>query len=76
MTMQLNKVHAVTTIDLVARELAKTADHLLDVAQGMEPEDGLIWVYSGNHEHGIMAFTEDGIEHLRNLIEEKQLAKN
>lgn len=70
--MQLNKVHAVTTIDLVAVELATTVDHLLDVALGMEPEDGLIWIYSGNDEHGTMAFTEDGIEHLRHLIEENQ----
>jgi hypothetical protein len=52
------------------------AVHLLEVAHGMEPEDGLIWVYSGNHEHGIMAFTEDGIDRLRHLIEEKQSGTN
>ncbi len=69
--MQLNKVHAVTTIDLVAVELVTTVDHLLDVARGMEPEDGLIWVYSVNNENGIMA-TEDGIDHLRHLIEENR----
>ena len=35
----------------------------------MEPEDGLIWVYDPQHEDGTMAFTEFGVESLRNLIE-------
>jgi len=34
----------------------------------MEPEDGLIWVY-GVGEEGVPAFSEDGIDSLRDLIE-------
>ena len=34
----------------------------------MEPEDGVIWVY-GVGENGIPAFSDDGIDSLRNLIE-------
>ncbi|MBC2653763.1 hypothetical protein H7F49_19000 [Novosphingobium flavum] len=55
----VNKVHSVRTIGLVARELDKTEDEIADLALGMDPEDGLIWVYSPEHEDGIMAFTYD-----------------
>lgn len=66
--MHINKIHAVQTITLVARELGEDEDWLADIATEMEPEDGLIWVYSLEHEDGIMAFTEFGVESLRNLI--------
>lgn len=66
--MHINKIHAVQTITLVARELGEDEDWLADIATEMEPEDGLIWVYSAEHEEGIMAFTEFGVESLRNLI--------
>ena len=66
--MHINKVHSVKTIALVARELGEDEDWLGGIAAGMEPEDGLIWVYSVEHEDGIMAFTEFGVESLRNLI--------
>ena len=45
MTTQRNKVHAVSTLTLVARQLGVDEDWLADVAIGMEPEDGLIWVH-------------------------------
>ena len=38
-----------------------------DVAYGMDPEDGLIWVF-GLGDDGIMAFTDFGIENLMELI--------
>jgi hypothetical protein len=66
--MHINKIHAVQTITLVARELGEDEDWLADIATEMEPEDGLIWVYSAEHEEGVMAFTEFGVESLRNLI--------
>lgn len=56
------------TIALVARELGEDEDWLADIAAGMEPEDGLIWVRSVGHEDGVMAFTEFGVESLCNLI--------
>jgi len=67
MTMHTNKVHHVTTIDRVANDLGEDEDWLGDVAYGMDPEDGLIWVY-GVGEDGVMAFTDFGIENLVELI--------
>jgi hypothetical protein len=67
--MQLSKVHSVRTLALVARELGRDEDWLADLALGMEPEDGLIWVYDPGHEDGTMAFTEFGVENLLNLID-------
>ena len=65
--MQTNKVHHVTTIARVARELGEDEDWLSDVALGMEPEDGVIWVY-GTDDDGTMAFTDFGIEQLKELV--------
>ena len=69
LTMQINKVHSVRTLTLVAKDLGEDADWLADIAIDMEPEDGLIWVYDPEHPDGTMAFTEFGIESLCNLIE-------
>jgi hypothetical protein len=67
MTMHTNKVHHVTTIDRVANDLGEDEDWLSDVANGMDPEDGLIWVY-GVGADGVIAFTDFGIENLVELI--------
>ena len=67
--MQINKVHSVRTLALVAKDLGEDADWLADIAIDMEPEDGLIWVYDPEHPDGTMAFTEFDIESLCNLIE-------
>ena len=40
--MHVNKVHHVTTIDRVARDLGESEDWLADVANEMEIEDGVI----------------------------------
>lgn len=71
----VNKVHSVRTIGLVARELGTTEDEIADLALGMDPEDGLIWVYSPEHEGGMMAFTSYGIENLETLIADQEIAK-
>jgi hypothetical protein len=65
--MHVNKVHHVTTINRVAQELGEDEDWLWDVANEMEIEDGCIWVY-GIGEDGILAFTDFGIENLRELV--------
>ncbi len=65
--MQLNKIHAVKTVDRVAAELGETVDRLHDLAIGMEPEDGVIWVY-GTEEIVVLAFTPFGVENLREMI--------
>ena len=65
--MQLNKVHAVETVDRVAAELGETVDRLHDLAIAMEPEDGVIWVY-GFADIEVLAFTPFGVETLREMI--------
>ena len=65
--MHVNKVHSVTTIGRVAKDLGEDEDWLSDVANGMDPKDGLIWVF-GLRDDGVMAFTDFGIENLMELI--------
>ncbi|MCK1744433.1 hypothetical protein IVA80_27340 [Bradyrhizobium sp. 139] len=65
--MHVNKVHHVTTIRRVAQDLGESEDWLAEVANEMEIEDGVIWVY-GVGEGGVMAFTDFGIENLVELI--------
>ncbi|MCK1641333.1 MULTISPECIES: hypothetical protein [Nitrobacteraceae] len=65
--MHVNKVHAVFTIGRVANDLGEDEDWLWDVANGMDTEDGVIWVY-GMGDDGVMAFTDFGIENLIELI--------
>ena len=48
--------------------LGEHQDWLWDVANEMDQEDGLIWVY-GPGEDAVMAFTDFGIETLTGLIE-------
>lgn len=62
-----NKVHHVRTIARVAEMLGEDEDWLGNVANEMDQEDGLIWVY-GPGDDGVMAFTDFGIETLTGLI--------
>jgi hypothetical protein len=66
-TVHVNKVHHVTTITRVAEDLGEDEDWLRDVANEMDAEDGLIWVY-GVGEDGVLAVTDFGIENLIELI--------
>jgi hypothetical protein len=65
--MHINKVHHVTTIDRVAKDLGEDESWLSDIANEMDIEDGVIWVY-GVGDDGVMAFTDFGIENLVDLI--------
>jgi hypothetical protein len=65
--MHVNKVSHVTTIDRIAAKLGESVDFLHDVANEMEPEDGVIWVY-GLDDQEVLAFTDFGIENLIELI--------
>jgi hypothetical protein len=65
--MHVNKVHHVTAITRVAEDLGEDEDWLRDVANEMEIEDGVIWVY-GIGEDGVLAFTDFGIENLIELV--------
>lgn len=51
----------------MARDLGEDADWLSQISIEMEPEDGQIWVCGLDGE--IKAFSDDGVECLRNLIE-------
>jgi hypothetical protein len=44
LTVHVNKVHRVTTINRVAEEIGEDEDWLFDLANEMEVEDGCIWV--------------------------------
>ena len=65
--MHVNKVDHVTTIDRVAEQLGESVEWLYKVANEMDTEDGVIWVY-GLGDDGVMAFTDFGIENLVELI--------
>ena len=64
----VNKVHHVHTIARVAEMLGADEAWLWEVANEMDAEDGLIWVY-GPGDDGVMAFIDFGIETLTGIIE-------
>ena len=63
----VDKVSHVFTLGRVAEMLGEDEDWLFDVAEEMDTEDGQLWVV-GVGEDGVMAFTDDGIENLKELI--------
>lgn len=65
--MHVNKVHHVTTIAKVAKDLGEDEGWLQDVASEMDIEDGVIWIY-GAGDDGIMALTDFGIDNLIELV--------
>jgi hypothetical protein len=64
----VNNVHHVHTIARVAEMLGEDEAWLWEVANEMDAEDGLIWVY-GPGDDDVMAFTDFGIETLTGIIE-------
>lgn len=66
-------ISAVFTIGYVANLLGEDEEWLFDLSIGMEPEDGSLWVY-GVGEDGVPAFTQDGIDNLRDIIANKKAA--
>jgi hypothetical protein len=63
----VNKVSYVFTLSHVAEMLGEDEEWLFEVAEEMDTEDGQLWVV-GVGEDGVMAFTDDGIENLKELI--------
>jgi hypothetical protein len=57
----------VFTLARVAAMLGEDEDRLHEIAIDMEPEDGLIHVY-GLDDDGLIAFTDAGIDNLRELL--------
>ncbi|TPK88808.1 MULTISPECIES: hypothetical protein [unclassified Mesorhizobium] len=68
--MQRNKVHHVYTVERVARDLGVSEALIQDLTLVLEPEDGVIWVYGANHDDGTLAFTDEGIEEVKLLLEQ------
>jgi hypothetical protein len=66
-------IAAVFTIGYAANLLGEDEDWLHELSIDMLPEDGLLWVY-GVGKHGVTAFTEDGIENLRQIIVDERTA--
>jgi hypothetical protein len=64
----VDKVSHVFILGDVADMLGEDEEWLFEVAQEMDTEDGQLWVV-GVGEDGVMAFTDDGIENLKNLIQ-------
>jgi hypothetical protein len=69
-TTQRNKVHHVWTVAVLARDFGVDEDLIHDLALGLEPEDGVIWVYDVDNDDGTLAFTDEGIEEVRLLLAE------
>ncbi len=67
MSSQRNKVHSVSTLRRVAAELGVTEEAIWEAAEGLDTEDGLLWVYDVGEEQ-TLAFTDDGIEELQSAL--------
>jgi len=66
-------IASVFTIGYVANLLGEDEDWLHELSIDMFPEDGRLWVY-GIGEDGVNAFTEEGIENLRQIIIDERAA--
>ncbi|WP_352517375.1 hypothetical protein [Mesorhizobium sp. M0046] len=58
-------MHHVYTVERVARDLGVSEALIQDLTLGLEPEDGVIWVYGATDDDGILAFTDEGIEEVK-----------
>lgn len=67
--MEHNKIFSMKNIVLVAREFGENEQLLWDVVGEMVPEDGVIWIYGLDDDHNTVAFSEEGVDALRELIE-------
>lgn len=65
----------VFTIALAARMLGETEDRLWEIADQMEPEDGVVWIHDAD-ERQTMAFTSFGMETLKELIADQPTLEN
>ena len=66
-------ISAVFTIGYVANLLGENEDWLHELSINMDPEDGCLWVY-GVGEDGVVAFAQNGIDNLRQIIADERAA--
>jgi hypothetical protein len=57
LSLHVNKVDHVTTVERVAARLGESVDFIHNVALEMDTEDGVIWVH-GIGDDGVLAFTD------------------
>jgi hypothetical protein len=69
----LAAISHVFTITYVAEMLGEDVEWLHELQIDMEPEDGCLWVH-GVGEDGVPAFTEFGIECLKEIIANERAA--
>ena len=74
LTMQRNTVYPVNTVDRVAAELGVEKTFIHELTIGMEPEDGVIWVYGIAEVDGTLAFTDEGVEEVQLLLDDFNLS--
>jgi len=67
----LAAISAVFTVSHVANLLGENEDWLQELSIDIFPEDGCLYVY-GLGDDGVTAFTQDGIEGLRQIIEDER----
>ena len=70
MTGQRNKVRHVWTAAVLGRDFGVDEDLIHELTLGLEPEDGVIWIYDLDNDDGTLAFTNEGIEEVRLLLAE------
>jgi len=68
--VQRNKVHHVHTVGRVAKDLGVDEDLIHELTIGLEPEDGVIWIYGVDDDDGTLAFTDEGVEEVQLLLQE------
>ena len=66
-------IASVFTIGYIANLLGEDEDWLHELSIDMFPEDGRLWIF-GLGEGGVTAFTENGIENLRQIIVDERTA--
>lgn len=64
-------ISAVFTIGHVAALLGEDEEWLHDLSIDMFPEDGCLHIY-GVGEEGVTAFTQDGIDNLKQIIDDER----
>jgi hypothetical protein len=58
-----------TTINYASEILGEDVELLWEMVTDMEPEDGCLWIYDTDDRQTV-AFTPNGMEHLREMIPE------
>lgn len=69
LTMQRHKVHHVHTVERIAKHLGIDEDLIHELTLGLEPADGVIWIYGADDTDGTLAFTDEGVEEVQIFLE-------